>query len=127
VANAPVIVGTFTDSMAAHLARAALEADGIQARLLDEHLLTVDPLIAGAIGGVKIVVAPADAKAAREVLTRPAEGHDATDCPKCGSTRIRMQHAGRRSAWLTILLLGIPIGRARSKARCEDCQHTWRE
>lgn len=126
MAEQPSLVGTYTDVMVAHLARARLEAEGIRAFLLDEHLLTMDPLIAGAIGGVKLVVAAADAEAAHEVLTRPPEASDEPACPACGSTRVQLHHAGRRSAFWTVLLLGIPIGRARAKGRCVDCRHTWR-
>jgi hypothetical protein len=126
IARQPTLVGTYSDVMAAHVARARLEAEGIRTFLLDEHLLTIDPLIAGAIGGVKLVVAAADADLARELLARPPAACDEPACPACGSQRIQMHHAGRRSAFWTILLLGVPIGRARAKARCEDCQHTWR-
>jgi hypothetical protein len=126
MAEQPTVVGTYSDVMAAHVARARLDAEGIRTFLLDEHLLTVNPLLAGAIGGVKLVVAAADADTAREVLARPAAASDAPACPACGSQRIRMHDAGRRSAFWTILLLGVPIGRARAKARCEDCRQTWR-
>jgi hypothetical protein len=123
----PVVVGTYGDVMAAHLARLQLETDGVRSVLLDEHLVTAHPLISGAIGGVKVAVAAEDAKAAREILARPGSGHDEAACPACGSTRITTRHAGRRAAFLTILMLGIPIGRARSKVRCEACRNTWRE
>lgn len=127
MANAPCIVGIYGDPIAAHLARSQLELAGIRAFLVDEHLPTFHPLMAGAIGGVKVMVAAADAAAARELLARPAEAHDERACPACGATRITMHHAGRRTALLTLLLLGIPIGRARAKASCEACRHTWRE
>jgi hypothetical protein len=114
----PTVVGTYSDVMAAHVARARLEAEGIRTFLLDENLLTVNPLLAGAMGGVKLVVAAADADIARELLARPSAVCDEPACPACGSHRIQMHHAGRRSAFLTILLLGAPIGRARATARC---------
>ena len=124
--NEPVIVETYDDSIAAHLARARLDSEGIEAWVLDEHLVTYDPLISRAVGGVKVMVSQADQVAAREILARKAVAEPSV-CPKCGSMHVTQHQAGRRSAFLTLLLLGIPIGRARPKSRCVDCQHTWRQ
>jgi hypothetical protein len=127
VSKEPVIVGTYGDSIAAHLARMCLESEGIKVSVVDENLVTLDPLITNAVGGVKLVVSGADAQAARQVLRRPESMDEQRSCPECGSTRVTLHEAGRRLAWITILLLGFPIGRARTMSSCEDCKHTWRE
>ncbi|HMS15769.1 MAG TPA: DUF2007 domain-containing protein [Planctomycetota bacterium] len=121
------LVGTYNDVMTAHLVRSRLELEGIQVTLMDENMLTMDPLLTFAIGGIKVLVPAADAKAAREVVARSAAPRVESTCPACNSTHIKRHRSGRRSAFLTLIFLGFPFGRARPKARCEDCHHTWRE
>ncbi len=121
-----VDVGFFSDAMAAHLARARLEAEGIEAHVYDQHMVTNEPLLSGALGGVKVAVAASDAEAARRLL---ADKHavEASTCPRCDSTQIERLELGRRAAFLTIISLGFPIGRTKSSLRCEECEHRWRE
>lgn len=66
-----VIVASYTRPVEAHLARGRLEAEGIQAFVLDEQAITVNPFLAPALGGVKVAVAAADASRAREILGNP--------------------------------------------------------
>ena len=63
-----VVVAAFGRPIDAHLAKAQLEADGIQAFLLDEQAISVNPFYAPALGGVKLVVRAEDAARAREIL-----------------------------------------------------------
>ncbi len=103
-----------------------LEADGIDALLVDEHMVTNNPLISNAVGGIKVCVAQANLGTARQILEAKV-AIEAEPCPNCGSSKVGRHQLGRRSAFLTILFLGIPIGRSRAQRRCEDCQHAWRE
>lgn len=57
----------------AHLVRALLEGNGIPAFLRDEFTITMDPLRALAIGGVKVEVADEDEVRARDVLAHAGE------------------------------------------------------
>jgi hypothetical protein len=63
-----VVVGAFTSVHEAHLARSVLESAGIEASIADEHLVSMYWLYSNAIGGVKVLVAEAQADEAREVL-----------------------------------------------------------
>lgn len=63
-----VVVASYARPMDAHLTRTRLEAKGIRALLWDEQTITVDPLSALALGGVKVTVAANDAARAREIL-----------------------------------------------------------
>jgi hypothetical protein len=81
------VVASFPDATLAHLARQRLSSEGLEARLADEHTASIDPLLAGAIGGVKLLVRDEDVARVRAVLD--AEG-DATgdaedDEPSCGA------------------------------------------
>lgn len=63
-----VVIAEFGRPVDAHLAKARLEAEGIQAFLLDENAISVNPFYSPALGGVKLAVAARDADRAREVL-----------------------------------------------------------
>jgi transposase-like protein len=120
------VVERCNDPFSAHVARVRLEAEGIKSWVADENLVAMHPLLAGAVGGIKVVVAANDVAAARAVLRRnPAV--TVPSCPNCGSAKLHRHGLGRRSAFLTILLLGFPLGRSRARMRCEECQHAWRE
>ena len=106
----PTVVRTYPDAISAHVARTRLEAEGIEAFVVDENQVTNDPLLAIAVGGVKLVVRQRTVDKAREILDRPLPAHE-PECPECGSRQVQVSKAGRRSAFLTVLLLGIPIGR----------------
>ncbi|MBC7092559.1 DUF2007 domain-containing protein [Candidatus Bipolaricaulota bacterium] len=63
-----VIVASFGRPVDAHLARMELEAEGIQAFILDEHAISANPFYAPALGGVKVAVREEDAARARAIL-----------------------------------------------------------
>ena len=50
------------------MARELLESNGIDARLQDQGFVGVYPWLSSAVGGVKLVVAAADAQLAKEIL-----------------------------------------------------------
>ncbi len=54
----------------AHIALGRLLAEGIEARLADEHLVQTDWLYSIAVGGIKLQVAEVDAERAQRILAR---------------------------------------------------------
>lgn len=132
-------VAAFTTAIAAHAARTKLESEGIECFVADENLVGANPLYSNAIGGVKVQVAPEDAKRAREALGEeleqgveagardgnqhgqaPSEAEakrfNATDdivCPKCGKNDVEsLLFSGKSSAlaWLLgSLLVMVPL------------------
>ena len=50
-----------------------LESEGIDVQLPDEHLLGVQPFYGAAIGGVRVMVRPADLQRATELLESVAD------------------------------------------------------
>ncbi len=123
--RATTVVGIYGDSIEAHLALHLLKVEGIPAVIIDEHLLTYEPLWGPAVGGIKVAVSPADSAAAQGILVRCREA--AEGCPNCGSMATSTGSIGRRLAFLTLLFFGFPIGRSRKKHQCADCRHAWRE
>lgn len=63
-----VTVASYWLPYEAHLARSKLEAQGIPAALADEHTIEAQWLFANALGGVKVMVHPLYADAARAIL-----------------------------------------------------------
>ncbi len=69
-ANATATVAAFQDPVEAELARGALQGEGIAAELRDSALVGIAAHLSNAVGGVKLVVAQADAARAEAVLLR---------------------------------------------------------
>ena len=66
------VVASFDSLLLAELVRGRLEASGIGVRLQDAHTVSLASHLAQAVGGVKVVVARADADDARALLQAPA-------------------------------------------------------
>ena len=64
----PVVVARFVTPIEATIARGALEREGVEAELRDDALVGIAWHLSNAVGGVKLVVRPADAEAARAIL-----------------------------------------------------------
>lgn len=129
----------------AHLARALLEAEGIDAWVLDAEQVGVQWHVAGAIGGIKVAVREEDAYRARAVLAEDYSAQlDDTEeaslpaaseerCPRCGSTAIRSIETAQPPtavSWVSMtafFLLGllVPRRRRRVDTSCAGCGHSW--
>lgn len=124
-----VTVASFNKPEDAHLLRLRLEAAGISAYVHDENMVQIDWLMANAIGGVRVQIAKEDVPAAREFLAEDSSVANTKPtfiCPNCGSWHVARERFSRRTAFLTLLLLGFPLLWLRSSLRCEECLHTWK-
>lgn len=74
-----VTVAQFHDPVEAQLLQVHLQAEGITAFLADRNLVQTDPLIAIAIGGVKVQVQARDVALAQGVIAALASGDYALD------------------------------------------------
>jgi hypothetical protein len=132
-----VTIATFVEPTEAHLARTRLEADGIRCVLTNEFLARVLP--STAVGGVRLLVAPADQRRARDLLRpRPhlvvlAEpGAELTPdgdriCPRCRSYDVYFfEHDGGYSALLDLLFGFLRPWRSH-KWMCKECGYEWKE
>lgn len=151
----PVEVATFLYVHEAEMARALLEARGIEAFVQDGEMARANWMLATAIGGVKLEVAAADARRAVEILeadhsgepvdweerpetvgggpapptgeaTGAARPEDET-CPGCGSRDVTFRRFSKGAIILTILFLGVPILILRRRFTCNSCLRTWKE
>ncbi len=131
---AQIEIATYLDPLEAEIARGLLESEGIPASLADENLVRMNWSFALAVGGVRLLVPPEAADAARAVLERQRNGEyeQALEqetgipqgvCERCGSRSFQPVH----SAWW-ILLLVLSFGLAmifpppRKGVRCRQCR-----
>ena len=75
--DGPVIVGVYADKLEASLARAVLEQAGIQCFLYDENSSNLGIGYVQLSGGMRLVVASADAESAKALLSQADEGKGA--------------------------------------------------
>ncbi len=130
-----VTVETFAAPWEAQLARARLEAEGIDSQLADEHLARLG--LSGAIGGVRLQVRAEDAEIARQVLRREArlpELYLVTDeealrprCPGCNSDSLTLERWSRLLFVSSLLLFRIPILIPRRRWKCRHCGGMWKD
>lgn len=74
-----VEVARFHEPQDADLAAAFLASHGVDAFVADRHISTIDPLMRLAVGGIRVMAAPADADRARDLLARADRGEFASD------------------------------------------------
>lgn len=130
-----VTVRIFAAPWAAQLARARLEAAGIEAVVADEHLGRMFTL--NTVGGARLQVRQGDAAAAIDLLSREAalpELYLVTEddaarprCPGCRSDRVTFERWSRLGFVSSWILLGIPIPIPKSRWICRSCGATWKE
>lgn len=135
----PVTVGTFLTPWQALLARARLEAEGIDVVIADEHLIRMDWFIAGAVGGVKVQVWEEDVERASEILRSEAPLPDLflvrddepfraePRCPSCLSSNLDYERWSRRIFFGSLVLFGFPLPVPARRWRCARCGERWKE
>ena len=129
-------VASFREPFKAHLAQGRLEAEGIPAVVLDDHLVRLDWVLSQAIGGVKIQVHEENMSQAREILAADcteelsALERDQTEatpdsvCPKCGSG-VLSSHPYSPWSLVPSLFFLVPVFFRRKKWVCRDCGAAW--
>ena len=127
-----VTVASFEKSYQAHLAKAQLESNDIQAFVIGDQAMEANHLFAFYPGvSIRVQVRQEDLKAAREILG----DHEQADtpasfesCPKCESKEIRRYFSDHKTAlalayiFAPLLILAGLWGR---KRRCLSCNHRW--
>jgi hypothetical protein len=116
------ILDVFEYSAEAQISKTKLEAEGLQTLLMDEKTIDSDPLISGAIGGVKLLVHNDDlAKAKRIYSEIRVYAKDANDqlftCPNCSSHKVLIAPLERKN----IFFMLFPFFE-KTKRKCTICQ-----
>lgn len=82
-------IRTFDNYFLANITLTKLQSGGIECYLKDENTVTMNPILSGAIGGIKLVVKEEDADEAKKLLQQFDEDYlKSVRCPKCGGSAI---------------------------------------
>jgi len=126
-----VTVARYSFPYEASIARAMLEAEGIDARIADEHTINMQWLYSDALGGIRLQVPAHYVDWATELLGEDfseqveQEAGSSTEshlrCPECGSDDLVPHTLGRKPAFMVFALLGFPLFFYRHTERCQNC------
>ena len=119
-------VWSYDNYVPAHLDLGRLTEEGFACWLKDEHTVSIDPLLANAVGGIKLMVEEGQAREAWELLSRLRREHQQSrPCPQCGSHNMELVSTPRKAQnWIAALFtysfLGYPMT-AKKVYHCFDC------
>lgn len=131
-----VTVAAFDHPYRAQFARMRLDAEGIESFLLDENIVTMNPMFAVGVGGIKLQVRESDAARAAEILGQkpipeesvvdtPEEESMTPPCPECNSSNVCFKKTPSFLVFLSLLLLGLPLPFLQKKWICRRCGFSW--
>jgi ribosomal protein S27AE len=100
-----ITIRTFDNYFSANILLTKLRDAGIQCYLKDEYLVTTDPFLSNAVGGIKLVINKDDAQEVFELLKHFDEDYRQNAmCPKCGSHDISLVPKQTASNMITAVL-----------------------
>jgi hypothetical protein len=131
-----VTVGAYASPWEAQLARACLEAEGVDSVVADEHLGRI--WCATTVGGIKLQVREDDAPRASELLrsrkpipeiylVSDSDRPDAQRCPSCKSDNMVLERWSVLGFLGTWLLLGLALPVPRRRWACRGCGSAWKD
>ncbi len=89
-----ILIESFNDAIQAHLMAGALEEEGIEVFIMDENLVSINPLFSNVVGGVKLKVKQEDADKALQLIQQMKQTPYTNDdgavikCPWCESEKV---------------------------------------
>jgi hypothetical protein len=101
-----------------------LQEAGIESFIADQGITSVNALYSGAIGGIRIQIDENDLEKAKEILFE-AEPVDTGifQCPQCSSDDVEYEKVSKRAAFISLLLINMPVIWAKRKCTCNACGH----
>lgn len=131
-----VTLTEYYDPIKAHFARIQLEANEIPCQLKDEQIVSVNPLYANAVGGIKLQVPDSYIEKALEVIREMNElpyidkEGKAIQCPKCGGTDVTNDFndiSGFRSFMAMLISFAFSVWPLYKKEvyYCKSCKRTF--
>lgn len=105
-----------------------LQEAGVESFIADENIGSIQPLYSGAIGGIRIQIDGADLDKAKEILfdSQPVD-EGIFKCPQCSSDDVEYENVSKRSAFLSLFLINMPITWAKKKCTCKACGYKWKD
>ncbi len=112
----------------AEFARMALEQHSIKCELFNKNITGVDPMLANAVGGIKIKVRLIDAEKATEILKNSAKENDINYkpwCPNCDSENVIKTELNTFLRILSLFTFGYGAVLFIQSFTCKECNHKW--
>jgi DNA-directed RNA polymerase subunit RPC12/RpoP len=99
-------VAVYTNYIDANIMLGRMQEDGIDCWLKDENIVTIDPILTNAVGGIKLMVAENERMKALQWLWEiNKEKKAALSCPKCNSHNLEYVSTPRKPGnWLSVLI-----------------------
>jgi DNA-directed RNA polymerase subunit RPC12/RpoP len=123
---------SFDNYIEANIVLNMLRHYNINCHLKDENIITIDPLLSPALGGMKLMVHEAHVARAWDLLDRAeAEYLKTIQCPVCKAhalttVRITKEHKSRLAALASMLLTGQSV-EVRKIYKCTACGYDFKE
>lgn len=125
-----IILKTFDNSIEAHLLKSKLESENIECFIIDENMVTLNPLYSNAVGGIKLSIESADLQKAQIIINEIETQKNNSEiinlkCPNCDATdfydfKSFRGFKGILSLILTVSFLVYPIFFKRVY-KCKNC------
>jgi DNA-directed RNA polymerase subunit RPC12/RpoP len=120
-----VILQTFDNYFSANIQLTRLRAAGIECYLKDEYVVTIDPFLSNAIGGIKLMVRKDEELKIRKLLREMNASADSQLlCPLCGSHKFILVPKRSPENLLTAIttwLFSAYAVSAENVYQCTDC------
>jgi hypothetical protein len=100
-----IIAQVYNNYIDANIIMGRLQEEGINCWLKDENTVTIDPVLANAVGGIKLMVPESQAERAFGLLRQfRSEQHAFLKCPRCGSVDVEFVTTPRKASnWIGVL------------------------
>ena len=123
--NDLVILQTFDNFFNANIQLTRLRAAGVECYLKDEYIVTIDPFLSNAVGGIKLMVRKGEEQRVRRLLREMNAAADTRLlCPRCGSHKfilVPKRSAGNILAAITTWLFSAYAVSAENVYQCSAC------
>ncbi|HSN60077.1 MAG TPA: DUF2007 domain-containing protein [Ferruginibacter sp.] len=125
-------IASYDNFMLANMTLGLLQENEINCHLKDEHIVTIDPLLNPAVGGIKLMVDEADFDKAQELI-KEAEDAYIRDipCPNCKSNSLVLEEKiNKPDNFWDKLKNQIAYGQSETyskKYRCQNCKNLFSE
>jgi DNA-directed RNA polymerase subunit RPC12/RpoP len=126
------LISSFDNYLLANMTLGMLQENGINCHLKDEHIVTMDPLLNPAVGGIKILVAESQFERALSIIKEAEDDWlKEISCPNCKSkTVIAEEKTDRPTGLWGKLKNQIAYGQTEvysKRYRCTTCNHSFTE
>jgi DNA-directed RNA polymerase subunit RPC12/RpoP len=125
-------IRSFDNYMEANIVMNMLRSSSINCHLKDENIVTIDPLLSPAIGGMKLMVHHADVQTAWDLMDKAEHEYlKSIPCPVCKSHSlikevVTKKHSCKLGALASMLLNGHSV-EVTQQYKCTNCGYDFKE